>query len=826
MGEVYAAEDTTLGRAVALKFLPAERQGSDWRLHLAHEVAIAQRVSHPNVCRIHEIGGFEDRVFLSMELIQGETLQQVLSRSLGQLTLNEKLRIAHDLCDGLGAIHRQGILHCDFKPSNVMLESSERAIVTDFGLATAAALGGSRGSGTPEYMAPEQMAGGGSTFRTDIYALGLVLHEIFVGGRWKASQSPAWPAASEADSKIREAVLRCLQENPEDRPGSPEEAAALLPPRPFVLSHTDDWLVPPETLLVSPRYRPRPWVARALFAAVVLALALVPILAPRAQIASLVEFPEPPVVLAAKAREHLVFLGYGETSRDRLYGFSFQPHGSALGSERGSAVGNPSPVQFWYRQSSALLTPLEPGSAFRLYEDPPSTAAGTVGVHLDERGRLRALDAEPDGSSDYGPWPEPAWQRLFSAAGFASESFEEVVPAWTPPVFADVRRAWLERSPPPGQAAFRIEAAAFHGRPVALRVMQQEAGRAGLDAVSLPVGNAVSASEPWLARLISSLWFFSVLAAGVFLAPRNLLRRRADRQAAFRLALFVFISRVLVAALGADHRRGFAEVEILQGHLAQALYMATLVWIIYVALEPYARFWWPQQTASWVRLLYGRWRDPLVGRDLLVGTLFGLGAVLGSQLFPWLLSWFGFGPSRPDRLGLLAWQVGLEGALPQLEALRGLRHTLSMAVFSLVHGTLVAFIAVVGIVLLRRLIRHPLLSRSLALALLTMVLLPSAHPSVPDLLAAVIGGVVWLAMLIRFGFLFAVTSTSVSWLLSSIPLTLDPASWYAPGSTIVLVSVLVLAGLGFFVSLEREKVVPPWLLNLEGDGAVAAAESP
>ncbi|MCB1036462.1 MAG: serine/threonine protein kinase, partial [Acidobacteria bacterium] len=679
MGEVYSADNLTLGRPVALKFLPADRTELVWRLQLAEEVGVGQRVSHPNVCRVHEIGFYGERAYLSMELIRGETLERVLRRSFGQLTRDEKLNIALDLCAGLGAIHLAGVIHCDLKPSNVMLEHSGRAIITDFGLATAGGFSSRRGCGTPGYTAPEQSEAGPS-MRTDLYALGVVLYELFTGDKLDPATlpEPRLPAGSEVESKVREAILQCLREKPKDRPRSAEAVADLLPQRPEPDPAREDWVVPPETLLVSPRYRPQPWVARALFGAALGALAVVPLLGSRTQVASLEDLPHPPVVLVAKAREHLASIGYGDPPRDRLYGFSLRPDLQV--------PFDSSSLTFWYRQSPELLAPLVPGSAFRVYDDPPLTQAGSVGVHLDGRGRLRALDAVPVSGGANGPWPEPDWSRLFAAAGLDGENLEEAVPLWTPPAFADRRKAWIARRPA-GGTVLRVEAAAFHGRPVAFRFLPGEDSMA-----RKPVGAGKGGihENGGLPHLISNFWFLGVLVAALFLARRNFFRNRADRPAAFRLALAVLAGRSLVGVLGAEHLRGLAEVAVFQAHVARAIHAAALVWIIYVALEPFARCWWPDQTASWVRLLYGRWRDPLVGRDILVGTLFGIGAMVCSRLYVALPSWLGSGVLRSEVAAPLAWQVGFLGYQPQLEALRGLRQTLGISIFALVHGVLVA----------------------------------------------------------------------------------------------------------------------------------------
>ena len=181
MGEVYRADDLRVGQTVALKFLPEAVQDDPERLdRLYSEVRVARQVSHAAVCRLYDVGEMEGQPFLSMEYVDGEDLAS-LQRRIGRLPAEKALDVARQICAGLAAAHEKGVLHRDLKPENVMLDGRGRVRITDFGLAGLA--GGIAGddvrSGTPAYMAPEQLAGREVTVRSDIYALGLVLYELF-----------------------------------------------------------------------------------------------------------------------------------------------------------------------------------------------------------------------------------------------------------------------------------------------------------------------------------------------------------------------------------------------------------------------------------------------------------------------------------------------------------------------------------------------------------------------------------------------------------------------------------------------------------------------
>src|SRR5512135_2164461 len=174
MGEVYRADDLRLGQPVALKFLPPTLERDQTaRDRLLAEVRSARTVSHPNVCRVYDIGEVDGRSFLTMEYIDGEDLASLLRR-IGRLPAAKALEIARQLCAGLGAAHDKGVLHRDLKPANVMIDGRGQARITDFGLAVSpsAASVPADFAGTVNYMAPERFRGAPATVQSDLYALG------------------------------------------------------------------------------------------------------------------------------------------------------------------------------------------------------------------------------------------------------------------------------------------------------------------------------------------------------------------------------------------------------------------------------------------------------------------------------------------------------------------------------------------------------------------------------------------------------------------------------------------------------------------------------
>ncbi|MCP4594666.1 MAG: serine/threonine protein kinase, partial [bacterium] len=183
MGEVFRAEDLKLRQEVALKFLPPGLAGDPSLLARFHnEVRVARKVSHRNVCRVHDIIEAEGQHFVSMEYIDGENLASLLKR-IGRLQADKAIEVSRQICAGLGAVHEQGILHRDLKPANIMIDGRGRARPTDFGLATLLT-DSTRGefAGTPAYMSPEQAVGEEHVGPAgDLYSLGTVLFELLTG---------------------------------------------------------------------------------------------------------------------------------------------------------------------------------------------------------------------------------------------------------------------------------------------------------------------------------------------------------------------------------------------------------------------------------------------------------------------------------------------------------------------------------------------------------------------------------------------------------------------------------------------------------------------
>src|SRR5687767_10517863 len=373
MGEVYRADDLKLGQPVALKFLPPDVDRDPARLTQLHtEVRMARQVSHPNVCRVYDVGEFEGHTFLSMEYVDGEDLASLLRR-IGRFPQDRAIELARQICAGLAAAHDRGVVHRDLKPANIMLDGSGRIRITDFGLA--GATGEILRAGTPAYMAPEQLAGGEVTPRSDIYALGLVLYELFTGRRALDAATMAELIAKreqaaitlptdivrDLDEGIERVIMRCLEPDPARRPGSALAVAAALPGGdPLAAALAAGETPSPDMVAASGSTEALPLSTVVPVATcIVLAALAVLFIYQRVLMINFVPLPKPPAALEDRAQEFAQKFGAGSGTRSTASGFTtsfdWARYIERTTTDRGRwnklRTTRPETYVFWYRTS-------------------------------------------------------------------------------------------------------------------------------------------------------------------------------------------------------------------------------------------------------------------------------------------------------------------------------------------------------------------------------------------------------------------------------------------------------------------------------------------
>jgi tRNA A-37 threonylcarbamoyl transferase component Bud32 len=516
MGEVYRADDLKLGQQVALKFLPPDVDRDAVRLSQLHsEVRMARQVSHPNVCRVYDIDEVEGHTFLSMEFVDGEDLATLLRR-IGRFNEERGIEIARQMCAGLAAAHQRGVIHRDFKPANVMIDRAGSVRITDFGLAGSP--GETIAAGTPAYMAPEQLAGGAVTAASDVYALGLVLYELFTGKRAieagtlaelirRREQDDLVPPSAitrDISPEVDRVVLRCLALEPVSRPSSALAVSAALPGGdPLAAALAAGETPSPEMVAAAGETSGLSRAAGlSLLAFIVFGLIATAVIFMRHEVTSRVPLEKSVDVLTERAKEIITLAGYTARPADTARGAGFTSEYTSWIAQRDPSSprwdllneGHGPVLRFWYRISPRSLDPLATGAWSTQINDPPIDASGMATVVVDERGRLLQFVAMPPQKDASGSPVAMDWGPFFTQAGLSQAAFSAVAPEWTPRVFADSRVAWDGPMPGWPQERLRVEAASYAGRPVSFQLiwpwtiptrMEQTATSSGLRALSV-----------------------------------------------------------------------------------------------------------------------------------------------------------------------------------------------------------------------------------------------------------------------------------------------------------------------------------------------------
>lgn len=807
MGDVYRADDLKLDQAVALKFLcRSHTETPAWIARYRNEVRLARRVTHPNVVRVYDMSEADGEVFISMEYVDGEDLSSLLRR-IGRPTGEKTIQIARQMCAGLGAAHDRGVLHRDLKPANVMIDGLGQVRITDFGIAALVSQTeqGCPMAGTPGFMAPELFQGVPPSIRSDLYSLGLVFYEMATGqmllagadssGR-DASSAPVQPSAivSNLDAGLERAILQCLERDPKRRPESAYAIAAALPGGdPLAAALAANQTPSPSMVAAAGSHAAmRPRTAACWLATAAAALFLVVLLADRTFFLPQAGLVKPPAVLADKAQNIIATLAPAPAGQAHWQGFAIDRSylEYAMDSKDRARVlenlpsGRPPAMCFWYRAGGdEIALPSLLGQTMPATVSP--TGPGMVIIRLDGRGRLIQYEMTPDRTALPDAAAKPIdWTAPFELSGLAIDKFRTIQPVRQPPVYADSVAAWEGVSPENPEMPIRVEAASLGGRIVYYEVIPPwDRGPDWTDADEGP--SRVPVRTPLLRLVLNLLG----IIGGSFLAWHNVRRGRGDHRGAGKLVVFVLLLGLLDWLLGEGHVAVFGE-EVARFYLwmARSALTAAIAWLCYFAVEPYVRRYWPQTMITWSRVLGGKFRDPLVGRDVLIGSTCGILLVLVLQLDIVLPAWLGLPPTMPK----------LPSVLYDLASLLGLRYKLGTLVATLMTSITLTLVVLLLMLVLRVAVRWPWLSMAAAWLLLAALQRAStgADATMPWLTSAIVAAAAML-LLVRVGLVSLIAGSFVFSLLINSPMTSDIRAWYAPASALAVLLAASLVVYGF-----------------------------
>ncbi len=802
MGEVFRAHDLVLEQDVALKFLPAARAGDpEFMRRFVNEVRLARQISHPSVCRVHDIGEVDGRAYLSMEYIDGEDLASLLRR-IGRLPAEKTFELAQQLCAGLAELHQAGLLHRDLKPANLMIDGQGRLKIADFGLAALRDELGVHefGDGTPAYMAPEQLSGREVSERSDIYALGVVLYELLSGrhpheatvgpSAERGSIDRAVPVialgtrVSGLDDDTLEIIERCLEDAPSRRPGSVLEVAAALPGGDPIAAALRAGRAPSVDAVanVDTGVHMPGWAAWSLagfvFGVIALYCALGPSLTWWGQASPHLAV----AVLEDRARETLEVLGVEPPTGSSMQRLYYDPSYPASGAaSRGRLPGSgPTPVLYEYRASPGTLARRGPAES---RDDPAMTTPGEVRVTLDVRGRLRTFERVPTASDeDETTTIQDGWGPAFEAAGISQISPAEA--SHVPPRALDRQDAWMGLAQGV-EGRVRVEVGSWRGQPVWFQADPPWAVEAGSDVRGGDASGSVGAA-------VSSVLLGAFLLGLGLMARRLYQRGDVDVRGAVRvsavLGTCVTISSLLTSAVG----HGSAAATTF-GALKEGALIAAVGLLGYVVVEPFGRRFTPGAMVAWVRLTRARWRDPLVGRDILVGAAFGSvwtlllllrlltvssDPPLRTSLYPMM----GLGPAVGTMIGAV-WS----GAFGVMQV-----YVMFLLIRWIVRRTNPAAVVFFGFWTALELLRVV----DAGLSTLDWVISMSVAVCIAGILAYLIA---------RVGLLAVTSAQVVLNLVVSFPMTWDVSGWYGGATVLALLCLVAFVGGSLYVALGRAR---------------------
>ncbi|MFO0806892.1 MAG: serine/threonine-protein kinase [Gemmataceae bacterium] len=799
MGQVFQAQDTQLRQTVALKFLFKDRAAdAEWIERLKQEVTLAQRVSHDNVCRVHHYQESDQGSFLVMEYAATGSLDSHLKKTAsGRILPEDANALGRQLCDGLEAVHKERLFHCDLKPGNILLDQKGRVKLADFGLAVMAERMRPEDArqGTRQYMAPELLDGHPPSIRSDIYALGAVLYEMITGRRPFAGKSeieirnlqrspPAPPSSlvPNLDRAFDRAIMPCLESDPGKRPSSTQEVKEKLPP--LSRRHAEE---------EGGEGKIRLRTGLALTAVAIIGFLVNAAIADRTMAYRQLPHMKPTAWLQVEAASMASEIGGSRTPGPaRHWGHEWD-----LDRIRYAADGHPelwrwtpdalSPlIYFWFRAGPEYHAPMNRPAP----TDPPLILDGMVCVMLDPEGRLIEYHAVPPRQSALEPVQNveerrTRWEnKVLPFSGLSRDSFQRRVPSNRPPVFAD--DAWALQEI--GGAKTVEFALCANGPKEPEQLVYYRVGEPLADGIRRDRAQGENVDGQSRRKMAGELGNIVILIAVLAAAPlawRNWRLGRADVTGNLRVVGLYAVTNLVGWLFITDHLPSLqVERVMLMNMCGMTVVWGVVLLVCCLSIEPYMRQRWPERLSSWLRLLSGGYRNPLVGRDVLYGLISGVvvAAVIKSA------AWAGgtyylvapvYDPMTPNVPPGLA---------------------ISLVAYSVVRtaGTFVVLL-LLGAALRREWLAWVVLT--LVIMVIGVQPLVSMSRNSPFTWAGSLGvAVVLVFTAVWFGWVASLVGYFTASVLNIIPLTFSPDPWYSGVNAFAATLLVALTAYGVRVS--------------------------